>query len=78
MHIDEYVDCLFDNLGYMGKEMFMMCCIVRHELIFGIDVDAVRVYKKIIPQTLNLKGFKMQVLSFKVIIFKVKSSRLGL
>jgi hypothetical protein len=78
VHIDEYVDYLLGNLGYMGKEMFMMCCIAMRELKLGIDLDAVGMYKKIIPQTLNHKEFKVQVLSFKVIIFKVKGSGFGL
>jgi hypothetical protein len=61
VHIDEYFEYLLSNLGYMGKEMIVICCIGRHELILGIDLDVVRVYKKIIFQTLNLKGFKVQV-----------------
>jgi hypothetical protein len=66
VHIDEYIEYLLGNLDYMGKEMFMMCCIVRRELILGIDLDVVRAYKKIVPQTLNFKGFKVQVLRLKV------------
>jgi len=62
VHIDEYFEYLLNNLGYMGKEMIVICCIGRHsELILGIDMDAIRVYKNIVLQTLNLKGFKMQV-----------------
>ncbi len=66
MHIDEYVEYLLGNLGYMGKEIFVMCCIGMHELILGIDLDAISMYKNIVPQTLSLKGFKVQVLRLKV------------
>ncbi len=43
-----------------------MCCIGMHELILGIDLDAISMYKNIVPQTLSLKGFKVQVLRLKV------------
>jgi hypothetical protein len=61
VHIDEYFEYLLNNLGYMGNEMIVICCIGRRELILGIDLDANRVYKNIVLQTLNLKGFKVQV-----------------
>ncbi len=58
--------------------MIVICRIGRCELILGIDLDVVKVYKKIVLQTLNFKGFKVQVLSFKVVIFKVKGLGFGL
>jgi hypothetical protein len=73
-----YFEYILNNLGYMGKEMIMICRIGRCELILGIGLDVVKVYKKIVFQTLNLKGFKVQVLSFNLIIFKVKGSGFGL
>jgi hypothetical protein len=37
---------LFDNLGYMGKDIFMMSCIGMHELVLKVDFDVVKAYNK--------------------------------
>ncbi len=46
MHTNEYFEYLLDDLGYMDKNMFIMCRIGRHELAPGVDLDVVSAYNK--------------------------------
>ncbi len=46
VHIDEYFEYLFRDLGYMGEEMFVMRHLGTHELALGHDLDVVGTYKK--------------------------------
>jgi hypothetical protein len=40
-------DGLTFNFDDMGEEMFMMCCTGRHELMLGINFNAIRAFNKL-------------------------------
>jgi hypothetical protein len=42
-NLDEY---LLANFGDMGEKMFMMCCIGKHELMLGTNLNAIRAFNK--------------------------------
>ncbi len=50
------------DLAYMGDEMFIMHYIRKHELMFGIHLDAIKAYNKMHVNFMNL----IIILSFKV------------
>jgi hypothetical protein len=41
-----YFECLLDDLGYMGEDMFVMQRIERHELVLEIHMDVIKTYNK--------------------------------
>jgi hypothetical protein len=44
VHIDEYFQYLLGGLGYLGKELFVMCYIGRLELALRVHMDVIEVY----------------------------------
>ena len=36
-HIDQYIEYLLGDMGYLGEEMFIMQCIGQHEVSLSID-----------------------------------------
>lgn len=66
VHIDEY---LFSNLGYMGKDIFMMFCIGRHELVLKVDLDVIKPYNKM--HTCFAKKIPFHFISFEFLKFYV-------
>jgi hypothetical protein len=53
VHTIEYYEYLLGDLGYMGKDMFVMCCVGKHEMTFEVDLDAIKVYNKMHVGFLN-------------------------
>ncbi len=46
VHTNEYFEYLLGDLSYMGKDMFVMCYIGKHEMTFKVNLDAIKVYNK--------------------------------
>jgi hypothetical protein len=52
-----------DDLAYMGDKIPIMHYIGRHELMFGIHLDAIKAYNKMHVDFMN---FLIRILGFKV------------
>jgi hypothetical protein len=46
VHIHEYFEYSLSDLGYMGKEMFVMQQLGRHKLAVGHDLDGAHAYNE--------------------------------
>jgi hypothetical protein len=46
VHTNEYFEYLLGNPMYMGEDMFVMQCIGRHKLAFGINLAIIVAYNK--------------------------------
>jgi hypothetical protein len=57
------------DLAYRGDEMFIMHYIGRHELMFGIHLDAIKEYNKMhvdfMKILIKILGFRVSNLKFK-------------
>jgi hypothetical protein len=54
-----------DDLAYMGDEIFIMHYIGRHELMFGIHLNAIKAYNKMhvdfMKILIRILGFKVEI-----------------
>ncbi len=46
VHTNEYFEYLLGDLNYMGRDLFVMCCIGRHEMTFKVNLNVIKVYNK--------------------------------
>ncbi len=53
VHTNEYFEYLLGDFSYMGKNMFVMCCIGRREMTFRINLYAIKVYNKMYVAFVN-------------------------
>lgn len=64
-HTNEYFEYLLDDLGYMGKETFVMHRIRKCEFIPKTNLDVIKVFKKVHACIFILGlGFKVWVVVF--------------